>query len=195
MADLLATAEDLATLVDDAGLDEERATLLLELATGEVQAAAGQRIVLVEDEEIELFGFTDSWLELPQWPVSEVASIAIDDDDPLTAGTDYRRTATSSRLWRRCGWAACWREPSIIAVTYTHGYAAGDQRLQFARSATLGIARLALDAPTGPIAAESIDDYRIQYAAAVLWAMEQSPYLRKALERTYGQRAGLVRLG
>lgn len=196
MADMLATAGDLQTFVDDTGLAVDRATLMLELATGEVQAAAGgQRLVSVADEAIELFAYSGQWLDLPQRPVSDITSLTIDGGSGLTAGTDYKRPVGSAMLWRGCGWAACPDEPSIVAVTYSHGYADSDQRIQFARSACLGVARLALDAPTGPVQSESIDDYRVQYAAAVIWAMEQSPYLRKALERTYGAKAGLVRLG
>lgn len=195
MADLLVTAEELATFIGDSGLDEDRATLLLELATGEVQAAAGQRLVLVGNDPFELFAFPGRWLTLPERPVGEISSLTIDDGDELVAGTDYRRPAGSATLFRRCGWTACPSEPSIVAGAYTHGLATDHWRLQFARSATVGIGRLALDAPSGTVVSESIDDYRVQYAAAVAWAMENSPYLRASLRRTYGERAGLVKIG
>lgn len=194
MADMLASAEDLATFIDDTGLDETRATLLLELATGEVQAAAGQRLVQVEDDPFEMFAYPGRLLELRERPVTDIASLTIDGGDELEAGTDYKRPAGSAVLFRRCGWAACQWEPSIVAGIYTHGYASDDQRLQFARSATIGIAKLATTNPTGGLESESIDDYRVQYATAVVWAMEKSPNLRKALEKAYGQRAGIVRL-
>lgn len=195
MADLLVTDEELATFLGDSGLDEDRATLLLELATGEVQAAARQRLVLVEDDPFELFGYSGRFFRLPERPVVEISSLTVDDGDELVAGTDYKRPAGSATLFRRCGWAPCPGEPSIVAGVYTHGYAIGDQKLQFARSAAIGIAKMALDAPTGTVVSEAIDDYRVQYAAGVVWAMEQSPYLRKALAEAYGERAGLVRLG
>lgn len=194
MADMLVTAEEFATFMGDTGLDEDRATLMLELATGEVQAVTGQRLVRVEDDPFELFVYSGRWFTLPERPVVEISSLTIDDGDELTAGTDYKRPANSASLFRRCGWVTCRSEPSIVAGAYTHGYATGDQRLQFARSTTIGIGRMALDAPAGAVVAESIDDYRVQYAAGVVWAMEQSPYLRAALQRAYGQRAGLVRI-
>lgn len=194
MADVLATEEELALFVGDTGLDMDRATLLLELATGEVQAVTGQRLVLVEDDPFELFSYSGPWLTLPQRPVTEITSLTIDDGDELVAGTDYKRPAKSAMLFRRCGWAACQYEPSVIAGIYSHGYATGAQDLEFARRATLGVASLALNAPAGVIS-EAIDDYRVQYATAVVWAMEQSPYLRKVLQKTYGERAGLVRFG
>lgn len=194
MADLLATEADLALLIQDTGLDEDLATLLLELATGEVQAVTGQRLVEVEDDEIELFTYAGAWLDLPERPVTDIASLTIDDGDELVAGTDYLRPAKSATLWRDCGWAECRGRPSIIAVTYSHGYAVDDQKLQFARAATLGIAKMAAANPSAA-AEEAIDDYRIRFAEAVAWAMEQSPYLAKRLQFTYGARAGLVRFG
>jgi hypothetical protein len=188
---MLATADDLGKLIDDSGLDADRATLLLELSTGEVQAVTGQRLVLVEDDPFEMFSFAGPWLELPQRPVSDISSLTLNGGGEIT---DYKRPAGSAVLWRRCGWASCPDEPSIVGGIYSHGYADDDQRLQFARSASLSVAKLAAT-NAGGVESESIDDYRVQYAAAVVWAMEQSPYLRKALERTYGPKAGLVRLG
>ena len=194
MADSLATDEELATLMNDAGINEDQATLALELATAEVQSAAGQRLVFVEDDPFEVFSFSGPWLTLKERPVTEITSLVIDDGDELVAGTDYKRPMNSATLFRRCGWAACQFEPSIISGTYSHGLAVGDQRLEFARSAAFSVAKLAVTNPSA-VASEAIDDYRVQYAAAVLWAMEQSPYLRKALQREYGDRAGVVRLG
>lgn len=194
MADSLATADELATLMQDAGLDEDQAALLLELATGEVQAVTGQRLVLVEDDEFELFGFSGRWLELPERPVVEITSLTIDGGDELVAGTDYKRPAKSASLFRSCGWAPCPSEPSIIAGIYSHGYAEQDQKLEFARSAVLGIAKLAASNPSG-VAEEAIDDYRVRFGIATAWAIDQSPYLVKALQKAYGARAGLVRLG
>jgi hypothetical protein len=194
MADLLVTAEELALFMGETGLDEQRATFLLEMATGEVQAAAGQRLVLVEDDPFELFGYPSRWLELPERPVNSVASLTIDGGAELVDGVDYKRPARSARLFRSCGWSACPSEPSIVAGVYTHGYPVHDQRLQFARSATIGVAKLALTVPAG-VVSESIDDYRVQYAQMAAWAMEQSPHLRASLARYYGQRAGMVRIG
>lgn len=194
MADLLVTAEELALFMGETGLDEERATLLLELSTGEVQAVTGQRLLLVEDDPFELFAFPGRWFTLPERPVNSIASLTIDGGAELVEGVDYKRPAGSARLFRACGWAPCPTEPSIVAGVYSHGYPVGHQRLQFARSATIGVAKLAFTVPAG-VVSESIDDYRVQYAQMVAWAMDQSPYLRASLARYYGERAGLVRLG
>ena len=153
----------------------------------------GQRIVEVVGDTATLVGTTDSWLDLPQRPVSAVTSVTLDGSavaEGTTTGT-YRRFG--SRLWRDCGWATCYTEPSTVVVVYTHGYATGSQELQLARSAVLSLARGAYSNPTG-ISREAIDDYSVAYEVASA-AMDASPHLKAALRRQYGRRAGLVRIG
>lgn len=196
MADLLATADDLASLlgVTFTSEQEARATTLLEISTGIVQAVAdGQRIVEVVDDEIaegDFMGTSDRWLQLPQWPVSAVSDLEVD-GEALTLGTDYKRFG--ARLWRHCGWADCPTVPSTITLTYTHGFAAGDQRLQPGRGAALGLVRGVWDNPTGA-SNERIDDYSVSYERMAA-EMEGSPFLKWMLRKTYGAPAGLVRVG
>jgi hypothetical protein len=192
MADMLATKEELASFMQDNAMDASTATLLLELATGEVQAAAGQRLVAVADDPFSLLGDTDSWLALPERPVTDVSSLTIDDGDELVAGTDYKRFG--ARLWRRGGWAACWSEPSTVAGMSSHGWPVGDWALQPARAATLALGRMVYGNPTG-LVAESIDDYRAQWSQQMTVAMEASPHLRRSLRQRYGARGGIVRVG
>lgn len=192
MADQLCTPLDLAAALQQ-DLDASTANLWIEVATAVVQAATGQRILEVEDDEITLLGDTQSWLDLPQRPVTEVTSVELD-GETVTAGTatgTYRRFG--SRLWRDVGWAAYACEPSTVVVTYTHGYAAGAQELQLARGATIGIAKGGYTNPSG-VAREAIDDYSVAYEA-VSAALDASPHLKAALRRQYGRRAGLVRIG
>jgi hypothetical protein len=194
VADMLATKEELASFMQDNAMDASTATLILQLATGEVQAAAGQRLLQVVDDPFEIEGDRSRRLSLPERPVTDVSSLTIDGGDELVAGTDYTRTAGSASLWRRCGWARCIHEPSTVAGLYTHGYEVGDQALQPARAATLAIGRAAYSNPSG-LTSEAIDDYRAAWGAAVVSAMENAPYLAKSLRRRYGARAGLVRVG
>lgn len=192
-ADILATKEELASFMQDNAMDCSTAELVLELATGEVQSATLQRLVAVADDEITLMGTTDSWLALPERPVTAVASVTID-GTTLTAGTSTGYKRFGARLWRRCGWASCWTEPSEIGVVYSHGLAVGDQALQPARAGVLALGRLAHGNPGG-LLSEAIDDYRAQWAAAVSAAAESAPHLMQSLRRRYGTRAGLVRIG
>lgn len=186
MADMLATVDDLNTMLDET-VPEATATLLLETATGTVQAAAGQRLVAVADETITLLGTTDSWLGLPERPVTAVGTVTLD-GEPVT---DFRRFG--ARLYRRCGWASCAPEPGEVAVTYSHGYAPDDPGIQLARQMTLVLAIAGYTNPTGSTSL-AIDDYREGYGGN---AGEQSltQSMRAALRRAYGRRGGLVRIG
>jgi hypothetical protein len=193
MADQLATPEDLASLLEQ-DLELYRATMLIECATSVVQETAGQRIVEVLNDTVELLGTTASWLDLPQLPVNSVASVVVD-GSAITEGTAsgcWRRPGTS-RLWRDTGWATTPGEPSSVVVVYSHGYADGAQELQFARSAVLGVLRAVYGNPTGATRI-TIDDYSEAYEALAS-RMEASPHLQRALARKYGRSAGLVKIG
>lgn len=196
MADQLATLQDLADIlqVPLASIPTGTGTLLLEAATAVVQeAAGGQRIVQVTADPTVLIGTSDSWLDLPQIPVTSVASVTLD-GVTLTSGiesTNYK--LRGNRLWRTDGWQTYVQQPSDITANVTHGYAAGAQQLQLARAATLSLAKGQFTNPSGA-ESEKIDDYAVTYAAMVA-EMEASKYLAGALRRAYGRRAGLVRLG
>jgi hypothetical protein len=195
MADQLATPEQLASALQQ-DLDTSTANLWLNAATAVVQEAAGQRIIQVVADTATLLGNTDSWLDLPQIPVTAVISVTVDGTalTAVAAGgstAGYRRY--SSRLWRGDGWQTYVGEPSTVVVVNTHGYAAGAQELELARSAVLGLSKVAYVNPSGA-KSEAIDDYRVAYEA-IAAALEASPNLKAALRRQYGRRAGLVRIG
>ena len=192
MADQLCAPEDLASLLD-MDLDAYKTIMLVEAGTAVVQATAGrppQRIVEVEDDEVTLMGTTAAWLHLPQRPVTVVTTVVLDDEE-LTVGTDYK--VFGSRLWRACGWATCWTEPSTVVVTNTHGYPEGDQGLQLARGAVLALIRGVYDNPTGSTRV-AIDDYSAAYGALSA-QMDATPFLAASLRRQYGAGAALASVG
>lgn len=196
MADQLATLQDLADALQIplADLPSGTGTLLLECATAVVQeAAGGQRIIQVAGDTFSLIGTTDAWLDLPQIPVTAVSSVTLD-GTALTVGigsTNYKHRG--NRLWRTDGWQTYVGQPSDVAGTYTHGYAAGSQDLQLGRAACLSLAKGVFTNPSA-VQSESIDDYNVTYQAMSA-AMEAAPFLKAALQKKYGRRAGLVRLG
>lgn len=196
MADQLCTPEQLASALQQ-DLDASTANLWINAATAVVQEAAGnQRILQVVDDTATLLGTTDSWLDLPQRPVTAVTSVTVDGETltAVTAGGNaegYRRYG--ARLWRGCGWQTYCGEPSTVVVVNTHGYAPASQGLELARAATLGLAKQAYS-NVGGATREQIDDYAVAYEA-VTAAIEASPNLKAALRRQYGRRAGLVRIG
>jgi hypothetical protein len=194
MADQLATPEDLASALERDDIDASKAVLLVECATAVVQEAAGQRLVQVVDDVLEIMGTTDHWLALPQIPVSAVSAVTIEG----TVTTHFKKFG--DRLWRRDGWLSCggtnhWRgpEPAQVVVTYTHGYAPGAQELQLARAAVLSITTAAYGNPAG-LKSEKIDDYAATFGV-LSGQMDASPYLAAALKKKYGRRGGLVRIG
>lgn len=196
MADQLCTPTDLASLLQQ-DLDASTATLLVECATAVVQeAAGGQRIVQVVDDVADLTGTTDSWLDLPQIPVTGVSAVTLDGSAlsagaPGSGGSTYR--LRGNRLWRGDGWQQFCGEPSDVLVTNTHGYPTGHQKLQRGRAAVLMLAAPFYDNPGGA-ASVRIDDYATTYERMSA-RMEGSPHLKAALRKAYGRRAQMTRIG
>lgn len=197
MADMLASLADLAAAMQTTvgELNSASATLALELATGAVQAAAGQRILQVIDDTwiADVDHLDDSlYLDLPERPVTAVTSAQVGD----TAVTDYTAQLSRGRIWRAYGWRSAtlphWNAPSTVTVVYTHGYAPGDQKLQLARGVTIELAKTGYSAVSGsgPAVREQIDDYSVQYAemaASIESALDPDGALARALRRQYGR--------
>jgi hypothetical protein len=195
VADMIATREQLASALQK-DVDNATADVWLAASTAVVQEAAGQRIVLVEDEQITLTGTTDSWLRLPQQPVRSVATVLLDGAAVTlgvagSGGATYRLRGT--RLWRGDGWQKYVGEPSEVDIIYSHGYDTAEQGIELARGTVIGLARTPYDNPSA-VSREQIDDYSVAYQVASA-ALEVNKFLRRALRRQYGPRAGLVRIG
>jgi hypothetical protein len=189
MADQLATPEDLAALLLRDDIDVAKATILAEIGTAVVQAAAGgQRIVYVADDTFDVMGTPSVWLPLPQIPVAkgDVTTVTIDG----VAVSDWKQFG--ARLWRRCGWSPC-SEPTEVGGVYSHGLAPGRQELQLGRGAVLSICKGVYGNSAG-VAAATIDDYSVTYDRLAA-QLEASQYLRAALRAQYGRGAGIVRVG
>lgn len=195
MADQLATVEDLSALLRQE-VDPDVGALLIECATAIVQdAAGGQRIVQVVDDlqTIYLDGYDNStWLTLPQRPVTDVSVVSL----AGTTLTDWHPHLTTGRLFRTCGWRSAALAdplaPTSVDITYTHGYAPGDQRLQLARAAVLQLAAHSFTNPSGAIR-EQIDDYSVQFSEMAA-EMAASSNLARSLRRRYGVTSTSVRL-
>lgn len=172
--DLLATPEELATYLQlgpYASLTPAKQaslTMLAQMATAKIQrAAGGQRIVaaVTTGAVIDLpAGHDDQYAALPQLPVRQVLSVAVDG----TAITDYY--LRSQALWRLRGWRGTgygnvYTRPTQLTVSYAHGHLPGSQALQPARTWALELARGGYGNPKG-VTSEAIDDYRVTYAEA-----------------------------
>lgn len=181
MADQLVTPTELASFMQQ-DVDTSTATLLIEMATGKIQSACGQRLVEATSTFVidVQWGSWTAWLELPQRPIQSVASVTIDG----TAYTDW--VLRSQRLWRLGGWSLSASAPSQVTVTdCVHGYPTGSQALQLARDMCLALAAAGYGNPGGSAAAEQIDDYRVTYAEADS-RIQVTPGMRDMLRGTYG---------
>jgi hypothetical protein len=195
VADMLATPEDLAALLQQ-DLDRATAELLIECATAVVQSAAGGQRILQVVNDVETLYLDEydggTWLVLPQRPVTAVSAVSIG----ATSVTDWSPQLNRSRLFRGDGWrstlVAYPDAPSTVTVTYTHGFPDGDQRLQLARSATLALAAQGYSNPGGALR-EQIDDYAVQYTEMSA-RMEATPQLIQTLRQRYGLAGKSVRL-
>jgi hypothetical protein len=191
MADLLATPEDLASLLQR-DVDTASATLALEVSTAVVQAAAGQRILRETTTDGIVWGGTDPYLILPERPVVSVSSVTYG-GSVLSQGTASGTWRFAREgIWRDLGWTECAAEPSPVTVTWTHGYLATDQGIQLGRGACLSVSRGLFTNPDGTLR-EQIDDYAVAYTEAEA-ALEARPSLKALLRRQYGRKAGMVRI-
>ncbi|GIE35905.1 hypothetical protein Ait01nite_089500 [Actinoplanes italicus] len=181
MADMLITPAELASALQVDEVDTASATLVIELATGKVQAAAGQRLVaavstFVIDVDPCDYG---PWLTIPQLPVRSVGAVLIDG----VTYTDW--LLRSQRLWRRNGWISRLDQPTQVTVQdVAHGYLDGSQALQPARGIVLGLSMVGYGNPGGAIS-ESIDDYKVTYAEADA-RMQVTDSMRDLLIAAYG---------
>lgn len=181
MADQLVTPSELASFLQ-MDLDTASATLVIEMATGKIQAACGQRLVEATSTFVIDVDMCDSgpWLAIPQLPVRAVGSVLIDG----VAYTDWY--LRSQRLWRLNGWVNQLDRPTqVTAQDVDHGYLTGSQSLQLARDYCLALAGAGYGNPGGTVTSEAIDDYKVTYADADA-RMVVSPFMRDQLRATYG---------
>jgi hypothetical protein len=190
VADQLVTPSELAsflqlTYADLTAAQQATMAMLVQLSTGKIQAACGQRLIEATNTfviDVE-WGSRSPWLDLPQRPIRSVASVEIDG----TVYTDW--LLRSQRLWRLGGWGLNASAPSQVTVAdCAHGYPTGAQFLQLARDMCLALAAAGYGNPGGSVASEQIDDYRVTYAEADS-RMQVTPGMRDMLRDQYGMTA------
>lgn len=173
-----ATAQELRTFLTGETLDETtdagwiaQATLLLELISADMQAAARNRII-AGTETAKLAGTWSRDLILPRRPVVSVTSVALN-GYPIAAGL-YEWNERSLILSGRFGGVngldhlvpgdgAHWGGPeSTVHVAYGYGYTAENVPL-IVKSLGLRIAARTIDNPSGGTAQESLGPYSVSY--------------------------------
>jgi len=194
VADQLASASDLASLLQK-DVDTASAVLALEVCTAVVQAAAdGQRILRVTNTEVAYGGF-GAVLRLKQQPIVSITSVTYN-GTLLTQGTASGNWKPGPLgPWRNLGWTEYCGAPPSATVVYVSGYdpAGSDpdkQALQLGRGAVLSLARGLFENPSG-VVREQLDDYAVAYAEAQA-ALDASPALKGLLRKQYGPKARMV---
>jgi hypothetical protein len=121
-----ATPEDLRLHLRLDSIDAAQAAVAIAAAETIIRAALQQTIDAVADDTTVLVGNGRRVLNLPEMPVTAVASVH-QDGELLTEGSDYRwnRYGILTRLgeptWRG-RLAACWPLDAEVAVVNSHGY-------------------------------------------------------------------------
>lgn len=171
--------------------EQVQATALLDAATAVVQAAAGQLIEQDTNDTVTLDGNDGTILQLPQIPVTSVASVTVDGtalvsgDEFLWNGPQGLLYRTSDGAWSR--WGTTWgTKPQSIVVVYTHGYAAIPADVT---AVTVEVAARAWSTPAGAVRQESIGSYSVTYDTR---ALEAAGLALTATERTIVARFGAL---
>lgn len=130
-----ATADDLAARlgVTLSPEDQARADLLLQRASGLIQAATGQTIALVEDDKYTIMGPRGRVIPLPELPIVSVASVVLNGttiNDWYLDGSHVVLRPAGGVLFVESmidfdmpflGGGFGWRGIPLV-ITYTHGY-------------------------------------------------------------------------
>jgi hypothetical protein len=154
-----ATPEDLRLHLRLDTIDTAQAAVAIAEAETIIRAALQQDIDAITDDTAELVGTGRRLMNLPQMPVTAIASVD-QDGVALVDGQDYRwnRYGILTRLgepaWRG-QLAACWPLDVQVTVVYSHGYA---QVPAVVKQVCLQVAGRAWVNPRG-MASESIGDW------------------------------------
>lgn len=154
----LATIDDLAALLQrEIAEDDVSALNALETASAVVEAYLSQTVELVSNDEIILDGTGTKVLLLPNYPVSAVASVEVD-EEALVEGEEFEWSHTGELRRLNGVWPTSLRS---ITVTYSHGYETIPQAIVGVVTAVAG--RLLNSSSIG-IRQESIGGYSVTYA-------------------------------
>ncbi|MGI5443388.1 hypothetical protein ACQEV4_40440 [Streptomyces shenzhenensis] len=164
MASPWATPEELRKHLRLPAIDEAAAAAAIAAAETIIRGELRQDIDAVTDDTALLVGNGRRLLNLPQMPVTAVASVH-QDGVLLTHGTDYRwnrfgiLTRLGEPLWRG-RLAGCWPLDADVTVVYSHGYPVVPAAV---KQVCLQLAGRAWVRTSTAVATESLGDRSIGY--------------------------------
>lgn len=160
-----AEVEDLATYLNRTLTTGEaaQASMMIAQASAAIQAEVHQTIELVEDDEVVLRGNFGSKLTLPERPVTAVTAVEID-GAAVSYTWDGKQTLYRG-TWNLVGdlWAPFpqnaalfWGgEAAQVTVTYSHGIASTDAKMDVIRGVCLAMVKRGMDSPGGGVTQQS----------------------------------------
>ncbi|WP_326659618.1 hypothetical protein [Streptomyces sp. NBC_00385] len=155
MAEPWATPEELRLHLRLATIDEAQAAEKIAAAETVIRAELQQSIDAVAGAAIDLVGNGRRVINLPERPVTAVASVTIDGHTPLIS-TEYR--------WNRYGiltrLGGCWPLDAAVTVLCDYGYATTPAPV---KQVCLQVAGRAWVRPSTGLAAESLGDRSVTY--------------------------------
>lgn len=151
----LATASDLASYLQQ-DLDTSTATLVLSIASAELEAAADTKFSSTS-ATYTVEGTGQQSISLPRYPIIAVQSVTVDG----VAVTDYTRIG--SNLYRILRFGGTSPYAAAVVVTFTYGYVTVPDDV---KSAVLEMAAQAYVNPTLAMR-EQIDDYSVQRSVSI----------------------------
>lgn len=155
MASPWASPDELRAHLRLTAIDEEQAAEKIAAAETVIRAELGQSIDAVAGAAVDLVGNGRRVINLPERPVTAVASVTIDGHAPLIS-TEYR--------WNRYGiltrLGGCWPLDAVVTVLCDHGYATVPAPV---KQVCLQVAGRAWVRPSTGLAAESLGDRSVTY--------------------------------
>jgi hypothetical protein len=159
-----ATPDELKAHLRLPSIDQAAAATAIAAAETIIRAELQQDIDAVTGDTAELVGNGRRLMNLPQMPVTAVASVH-QDGELLEYGTGFQwnrygiLTRLGERVWRGRE-AGCWPLDSQITVVYSHGYA---QVPAAVKQVCLQLAGRAWVRPSSVVATESLGDRSVGY--------------------------------
>ncbi|MFJ2567881.1 hypothetical protein ACIO02_33945 [Streptomyces sp. NPDC087568] len=160
--DAFADVAELRTYLDEPGLDDARAQLLLDAVSDEIRDALGWHVTEQKDITVTVDGSGDEKLLLPTRHLTDVTAV-IEDRRALT-GEDYLVYRTGYLTRVVSGFPIDWtRRPQGVTVTFNHGYAPGALPGVF-RTVTLETVGRMWDNPAGALKSKTVGRVSWTYA-------------------------------
>lgn len=127
------SADDLGTYMGQDLSASDLATVVCDAACQLIRDEIDQVVNYVSSDEVILQGRQRDLLIVPEVPIVAVASVTIDDGDPLVEDTDFRVVNERTMIQRLSDGAAdsdvVWETDTWITVSYSHGWVVDENQV------------------------------------------------------------------